>query len=134
MRKEHYYPKTSFMEAKVGYKPIFVWRSLMATKDIVEKDARWNIGKGSKVRIWDDLWVVGQDEKLIRPSQCEINFVRDLMASNHHGWNEEFICNIFENPITKKILGMFYYEEEDDTLFWERTTNGDFSLNQLIIW
>lgn len=38
------------------------------------------------------------------------------------------ICNIFENPISKKILGMFCCEEEEDTLFWEGTANGEFSV------
>ncbi|KAK1370340.1 hypothetical protein POM88_036432 [Heracleum sosnowskyi] len=100
----------------------------MASKDIVAKGARWNIGDGSKVRLWDDLWVVGHDEELIRPAQCEINLVRDLMETNQRGWNEELICSIFDVPITEKILNMFYCEEEDDTLFWEGTANGDFSV------
>lgn len=71
--KARYYPRTSYLESKVRFKPSFVWRSLMASKDIVEKGSRRNIGDGSKVKIWDDLWIVGQNEKLIRPAQCELN-------------------------------------------------------------
>ena len=46
--KAKYFAGSSFMEAQVGKKPSYVWRSLMAAREMVERGLRWCIGNGRK--------------------------------------------------------------------------------------
>ncbi|XP_019163592.1 PREDICTED: uncharacterized protein LOC109159934 [Ipomoea nil] len=54
--RARYYPNSSFLDAKLGANPSFIWSSLMATQDIIRKHSRWRIGNGSLTRIWGDNW------------------------------------------------------------------------------
>nr|GEV29718.1 reverse transcriptase [Tanacetum cinerariifolium] len=44
--KAHYFPRSSFFDAKIGYRPSYIWRSFLSVKDIVHKGCKWNIGNG----------------------------------------------------------------------------------------
>ena len=59
--KAKYFAECTFMEAQVGKKPSYVWRSLMATKETIEAGSRWLIGNGRKVNIWCDRWLQSPD-------------------------------------------------------------------------
>lgn len=45
------------MKAKLGYKPSFVWRSLLAERKLLTIGLIWRIGNGRKARIWQDQWI-----------------------------------------------------------------------------
>lgn len=45
------------MEADIGYKPSYLWKSLMAAKDLVVEGMAWRIGNGKKVLIMHDRWI-----------------------------------------------------------------------------
>lgn len=44
--KAKYYPDASFLDAKVGRNPSYVWRSLMAAMGVINAGARRQIGNG----------------------------------------------------------------------------------------
>ena len=52
--KAKYFAGCSFLEAQVGRKSSNVWRSIMATRETVEKGSRWCVGNGRTVEIWRD--------------------------------------------------------------------------------
>lgn len=49
--KAKYFADLTFKEAQLGHRPSYVWRSLMAAKDIVMNGARWVVGNGESVKI-----------------------------------------------------------------------------------
>ncbi|KAL0449472.1 UNVERIFIED_CONTAM: putative mitochondrial protein [Sesamum latifolium] len=49
--KAKYYPSTSSLEAKVGYRPSLTWRSIINSKDIITAGSRWAIGSGTSIKI-----------------------------------------------------------------------------------
>jgi len=55
--KSRYHPRGSFMEAKMSFSPSYAWRSIMGTRDVIEKGSKWRIGNGEKVKIWQDNWL-----------------------------------------------------------------------------
>lgn len=55
--KAKYFGGSSFKDAQLGSRPSYVWRSIMAAKEIVEKGSRWVIGNGKRVHIWEDRWI-----------------------------------------------------------------------------
>ena len=55
--KAKYFEHSTFLRAKLGNQPSFAWRCIMAAKETVVEGAQWNVGNGSKVRIWEDKWM-----------------------------------------------------------------------------
>ena len=45
----------------MGYRPSYVWRSIIAAKDLIVKGFRWVIGNGEGVHIWEDRWIPNPD-------------------------------------------------------------------------
>ena len=66
--KAKYFAGCSFLEAQVGRKPSYVWRSLMAGREMVEMGSRWCVGNGRSVKIWRDRWIPTPDNfKVVTP-------------------------------------------------------------------
>nr|XP_023873925.1 uncharacterized protein LOC111986517 [Quercus suber] len=52
--KAWYFPRGSFLTAELGPNPSFVWRSLLAARDIIIEGSRWQVGDGYEdTRQWD---------------------------------------------------------------------------------
>lgn len=58
--KAKYFPKEMFLDAQVGRRPSYVWRSILAARDIIKKGSRWCIGNGQRIHIWKDSWIPSQ--------------------------------------------------------------------------
>ncbi|GJV23242.1 reverse transcriptase [Tanacetum coccineum] len=44
--KARYFPRSTYFDANVGYRPSYIWRSLISVKEIVCKGYKWNIRDG----------------------------------------------------------------------------------------
>ena len=74
--KAKYFASCSFLEAQVGSKPSYVWRSLMATRETVEMGSRWCVGNGRTVEIWRDRWIPTPDNfKVVTPQGPNVELV-----------------------------------------------------------
>lgn len=49
--KSIYYPSSNFMEANIGFKPNYAWRSIIRAREVMESGGRWLIGDAKKVKI-----------------------------------------------------------------------------------
>lgn len=52
--KEKYFPKTSFLEAKIGNNLSVIWRSILESQEVIRKGGKWRIGDRKSVRIWEE--------------------------------------------------------------------------------
>ncbi|KAL0001272.1 hypothetical protein SO802_015053 [Lithocarpus litseifolius] len=52
-----YFAGQSFLDAQICERPSFSWRSIMATKSMVEEGIRRSIRNGESVQIWNDKWI-----------------------------------------------------------------------------
>lgn len=50
--KAKYYPKTDFLNAEMGGSPSYIWRSMLAAKDVLKANCRRKIGDGASTFIW----------------------------------------------------------------------------------
>ncbi|CAN0837816.1 hypothetical protein LINGRAHAP2_LOCUS1905 [Linum grandiflorum] len=57
MLKAMYHKNSAILEANIGYRPSFNWRSLMGVQEFLWSGLRWRIGNGASIRIWGDQWV-----------------------------------------------------------------------------
>lgn len=46
-----YFPKCSFLEAKLGHSPSYVWRSLLAAKEQIVEGSKWRVGDGRHIKV-----------------------------------------------------------------------------------
>ncbi|XP_058762257.1 uncharacterized protein LOC131635640 [Vicia villosa] len=96
--KAMYYPRTSFLDANIGYNPSFVWRSLWKARDVLMLGCRWSIGDGSQIMVMSDPWIRGRREGCIIGPQkqaCE---------------------DILRVPLLKEVVR--------DRLIWKEEQNG----------
>ena len=49
--KARFFPNCSFLEAELVHKPSFVWRSLIAAREVVVRGSRWRVGDGSRILV-----------------------------------------------------------------------------------
>lgn len=52
-----YFSGDSFLNVKIGYRPSFVWKSLLAGRKVLNVGLIWSIGDGKTTRIWKDKWI-----------------------------------------------------------------------------
>jgi hypothetical protein len=55
--KAKYFLGVTFMEAKLGHRPSYAWRSIALARNVLRMGLRWHIGDGRQVRIIDDPWL-----------------------------------------------------------------------------
>lgn len=66
--RARYFPSTSFREASLGNNPSFVWRSIMAAKELVYSRSILKVGDGEMIKVWTDPWIpAGEDFKVSSP-------------------------------------------------------------------
>lgn len=49
--KEKYFKEVSLLEARLGYAPSLIWRSLWYSVGLVKEGLLWRVGDGSQIKI-----------------------------------------------------------------------------------
>lgn len=52
-----YNPNSSFLDAKLGSNPSYIWRSILKTQNLVKRGAACIIGDGRRVNVRKDPWL-----------------------------------------------------------------------------
>ena len=55
--KARYFPNCSFMMAELGSNLSFVWRSLLAARDILYSGSQWRVGDGRDIGVFTHKWL-----------------------------------------------------------------------------
>ena len=55
--KAKYFPSCEVLDANLGSKPSYAWRSIFSSKELLHEDLIWRIRNGEKARIWGKRWV-----------------------------------------------------------------------------
>jgi hypothetical protein len=92
--KAKYFPKGNFLEANLGRKPSFAWRSIMSSQDLIKEGLIWRIGNGCLVQIWGDKWLPSpttyavQSPKKLLPENAKVSV---LIDSETKKWDQPLI-------------------------------------------
>jgi hypothetical protein len=85
--KSKYFSTGTFLSAKLGSNPSFVWRSFLSARDLLLDGVCWKIGNGLLVDVWSDKWT---ERPLIQGRDPSgVHCVADLMDAG--GWDMEVI-------------------------------------------
>ena len=104
----------------------------MAAKGIIERGARWCIGNGHNVHIWEDRWLPNPDSFRVanpRRSQGEAEMVSNLIDSERRGWNVDKVRRTFLPHEAVSVLSIPISPRlPEDSVIWGWTNNGNFSV------
>ena len=92
------------MEAELGYQPSYVWRSLLATRDVILEGTRWRLGDGTKIEVLSSRWL-SHKPVFIREEMLSVK-VFEFIDTNTWQSNRLKVCETFAPRTKKEILAM----------------------------
>lgn len=94
--KALYFKKTDFLNAKLGHKPSFIWRSILWGRQMLHQGLRWRIGNGEQVKIYNCNWIPRPSTfKIVSAPTLPLEATVFLFINDEHNWNEALIKQQF---------------------------------------
>jgi hypothetical protein len=109
-----------------------IWRSLMASQEVIVRGAMWRVGDGRSIKVKGDRWIPVSSSYSIQ-SPCRIlpegALVADLIDRGAKVWKSSLIKEAFNEDEAKVILNIPLSSSlPRDRLIWRGTVNGEFSV------
>ncbi|KAM7509219.1 hypothetical protein LguiA_019672 [Lonicera macranthoides] len=120
------------MEAKLGYNPNYVWRSIFASRDLVKAGARRRIVNGIDSKIWGCPWLQYPDQPYVQtPPLFEASKVTidALFILGKLEWDSVLILDMFDDQDCEEILSIILPKTGiGDIWRWVWTPKGNYSV------
>ena len=103
--KVKYFHDSTFLQAKLGTRPSYMWRSIWEGKKILQMGRRWRVGNEDQIRVWHDPWVpVPFDFKVLTRNQFMQHsmWVKDLIDQDQRVWKQELVVFYLCKGINKR--------------------------------
>ncbi|KAL0383852.1 UNVERIFIED_CONTAM: putative mitochondrial protein [Sesamum radiatum] len=130
--KAKYFPHSHLFYARLGARPSFTWRSIMAAMELFRAGCRWRIGTGLSVNIWQDPWLPRTPLFRVispKPRHCSLVHVSELILDDMRIWNAELISALFWPEDRELIVQIpLSFTGTTDLLVWHYSNNGIFSV------
>ncbi len=125
--KAKYFPSTSFLHAKPGHKPSYLWSSILSAQNLLRSNSKWSIGNGHSIGVWTDYWL--PRTPICRPGAEHIEKVYQLIDPDTHSWNRQLIQEKFEPQDASAILAIqLNATTRPDRLCWQTTKTNLFTV------
>ncbi|KAH9695348.1 putative reverse transcriptase/RNA-dependent DNA polymerase [Citrus sinensis] len=128
--KAKYFNQSSFMEAKLGSRPSFVWRSILWGRQIMQKGLRWKIGSGNQVCIYKSNWLPRPEAfKPFSPPTLDIQAVVADLIDENQNWKKEMIYQHFMKEDAAMIVRIqLPNTPKPDQYLWHYDKYGKYSV------
>lgn len=105
--KGRYFKNCDFMSAKIGWKPSYIWRSLLWGREILEDGIRWRINNGEKVQIYGDNWVPNKPTlKILSDHKLLVTTTVSFFISDIGQWKADLVHSLFAVDEARCILSL----------------------------
>ena len=130
--KSRYFPRSSFLGAKLGYNPSFAWRSIWNSRQLLLYGCRWTIRNGQQVSVMNDPWVRGGHGSWIQSPQSQgVHSLRvsDLIVDEERVWDIDKLESLFPDDMVQAILDTpLFAEVQNDKIVWTMERNGRYTV------
>ncbi|KAG7552423.1 Reverse transcriptase zinc-binding domain [Arabidopsis thaliana x Arabidopsis arenosa] len=126
-----YFDDSSFLNASLGARPSFAWRSILHGRYLLKQGLKRMIGDGENSLVWTDQWVL--DGTIRAPLMKNIIFdlnlrVRDLLDPQTGSWDMDRLQFHFYPRDVELILKIKPVTSSEDFFIWEHTKSGEYSV------
>jgi hypothetical protein len=130
--KAKYFPRVDLLEARLGSRPSYAWRSLLAARDLFKEGLFWRVGNGTAVKIWGDKWIPRPTSFTVQ-SPCRIleenATVNQLIDAGSGEWNKALVQEVFVEQEAGIICNIpISRYQNGDKLIWRATPTGTFTV------
>ncbi|KAH6760569.1 hypothetical protein C2S51_017518 [Perilla frutescens var. frutescens] len=119
-------------DASHGSQPSYLWRSLLASRNLVATGTGWRVGNGLQIRIRDDVWIGLENPTKtsgLDRENHELQLVSDLIDETTIQWKEEEIRTMFcQEEATKVLTIPLSARLPLDRRIWTPSKNGRFTV------
>ena len=126
--KAQFFPNTTIMEAKDSRMGSYAWRSILIGRDVIQRGARWRVGDGKKIRIWQDHWLPKKHPPHVSSYplvEFENSTMDILIDPSRRQWIVDMIDRLFNIEEAKLIKSIpLSCKASEDVLFWPHSSNG----------
>ncbi|KAG7533614.1 Zinc knuckle CX2CX4HX4C [Arabidopsis thaliana x Arabidopsis arenosa] len=129
--KSRYFDDEEFLEAEVGARPSYAWRSILHGRELVIKGLRKEVGNGNSISVWMDPWIHDIAPRLPFQKHFSVNLnlkVSDLIDFDGRCWNRDLLDHLFYPADVELIVKKKPVIDMADFWVWLHTKTGDFSV------
>ena len=115
------------MMAKLGSNPSYVWRSLLATREVIRKGSTWQVGDGRMIGVTSHKWLPNTPVFLREP-EVELK-VYDLINQTTGQWDRGKLFATFNPRTCAEIIATpLNHLDSQDLLVWTENKDRIFSV------
>lgn len=131
MFKARYYPNSTFLEAKLGNNPIYVWRSILEAQTLIKRGARWRVGDDSSIKVVGQPWLPDSQMPMITSTHPALHETRvvNIMTQDGKHWERDIIEDLFNERDKTMIYNIpINSNKPKDTWYWMFDLKGNYSI------
>lgn len=133
--KSRYFPNSTFLEAKIGQRPSYAWRSLLHGRELLLKGLQKRVGDGTSINVWTDLWLedasdgYGPRAPWIKNYSFEVGLrARDLIDFTNRKWNLQALEEVFVPSDIQVLLKHQPVISREDFWIWKHNKSGAYTV------
>ncbi|KAL9294084.1 putative ribonuclease H domain, reverse transcriptase zinc-binding domain-containing protein [Arabidopsis thaliana] len=137
--KSRYFSKSDPLNAPLGSRPSFAWKSIHAAQELLRQGTRAIVGNGASIEIWQHQWL---DSKPAKPAVVmnrvtqphhqavsSLQYVKDLLEVRGREWRMDLLSELFPEDIKNKIIQLRPGGSSTvDRVAWDYSRDGHYSV------
>ena len=130
--KSKFFPNCSFMEAPDNPSGSHAWHSILKGREVLWKGARWRVGTGETIKIWDYPWLPSLEHpRILSPTIDGLQeaTVDCLINPISRSWDKDVLYGYFAPMEADLILRIpLSLTKVEDKLIWPHVPNGVYNV------
>lgn len=121
--KARYYIQGSFLNAKIGRNPSYIWISIIGAQEIIRYGATCSrVGNGLNVDILNDAWMADEENPYVvtKSKALKRNKVSSLFDLNQNQWDIDLLADMFKDRDYMLIISIPIQQGEPDSWYWKK--------------
>ena len=137
--KSQYFSKSDPLNAPLGSRPSFAWKSIHAAQELLRQGTRAIVGNGVSIEIWQHQWL---DSKPAKPAVVmnrvtqphhqavsSLQYVKELLDVRGREWRMDLLSELFPEDIKNKIIQLRPGGSSTvDRVAWDYSRDGHYSV------
>ena len=131
--KMKFFPNCSIWEAQESSSGSHAWHSILKGRDVLLKGARWRVGCGEDISIWDDAWLPSQEHPRVLSDivpSFEDSRVADLINPSTRTWDVNLVHGLLSLEEAALVLSIpLRRTPVEDKIIWPFIPSGNYTVN-----